>query len=93
MARHTTTPLNNLLTLLRRIVVLSVAAWGLLCEMPYTTLAIRLAVLWAVLYISGGILDLVLRRLTYHALTQTSDTDASSGASAPPSATAVERAR
>ncbi len=92
MARNTATPLCNLLTLLRRIIVLAVAAFGLIREMPYTTLAIRLAVLWAVLYISSGVLDLVLRRLTYRALTQSSDSDASV-ASPPPPAPAVERAR
>lgn len=69
MAKRTAhTELHRTLTLLRRIVILSVAIYGLLREMPYTTLAVRLAILWAVLSIASGLLDLVLRRLTYRAL-------------------------
>jgi hypothetical protein len=59
--------LHELLKLLRRIVVLAVAVYGLARNMPYVTLAVRLAVLWAVLYMSSGMIDLVIRRLSYRA--------------------------
>lgn len=59
--------LNELLKLLRRIIVLAVAAYGLVREMPYTALAVRLAVLWAILYVSSGLVDVVFRHLTYRA--------------------------
>ncbi|HEY3295764.1 MAG TPA: hypothetical protein VGL38_10015 [bacterium] len=67
MPRAATSDLFELLKLLRRIVVLGVAAYGLAREMPYTTLAVRLAALWAVLYISSGLVDIVFRRLSYQA--------------------------
>jgi hypothetical protein len=68
MARKSVSELNELLKLLRRIVVLAVAAYGLAIEMPYVTLAVRLAILWAVLYIGSGLMDVVFRKLSYSAM-------------------------
>jgi hypothetical protein len=68
MARKSTSELHELLTLLRRIVVMGVAVYGLAREMPYMTLAFRLVILWAVLYMACGVLDLVFRRLSYNAM-------------------------
>jgi hypothetical protein len=68
MARKSVSDLYELLKLLRRILVLAVAAYGLAIEMPYLTLAIRLAVLWAVLYIGSGLMDVVFRKLSYQAM-------------------------
>jgi len=59
--------LHELLKLLRRIIVLAVAAYGLARGMPYPSLAIRLAILWAVLYVSSGLIDAVIRNLSYRA--------------------------
>ena len=67
MPRKSSSDLNELLKLLRRIVVLGVAAYGLAVEMPYVTLAVRLAVLWAILYVSSGLVDVVFRRLSFRA--------------------------
>ena len=57
----------ELFKLLRRIIVLGVAAFGLARGMPYLPLAIRLAILWAVLYICSGLMDVVYRRLSFRA--------------------------
>jgi hypothetical protein len=65
--KHPTSDLHELLKLLRRIVVLAVAAYGLARGMPYVTLAVRLAILWAVLYVSSGLIDVMIRRLSYRA--------------------------
>jgi len=67
MPRTPTSDLMELLKLLRRIIVLAVGAYGLLREMPYLTLAARLMILWAVLYVSSGLIDVVFRRLSYRA--------------------------
>jgi len=67
MSRTPTPDLNELLKLLRRILVLAVAALGLAREMPYATLAVRLAILWAILYVSSGLVDVVFRRLSLRA--------------------------
>lgn len=58
----------ELLKLLRRIVILSVAVYGLARGMPYLTLLFRLVALWAVLYICSGIVDVVFRHLAYRAM-------------------------
>jgi hypothetical protein len=65
--KQPTSELHELLKLLRRIVVLAVAAYGLARGMPYVALALRLALLWAVLYVSSGLIDVVIRRLSYRA--------------------------
>jgi hypothetical protein len=67
MPRKPTSDLEELLKLLRRIVVLAVGAYGLAREMPYITLAARLAALWAILYVGSGLIDVVFRRLSYQA--------------------------
>ena len=78
MASKPTSQLVELLKLLRRIIVLGVAAYGLARGMPYLTLLFRLAVLYAVLYICSGIVDAVFRRLQYHAaLRQQADVQSS----------------
>jgi len=63
----------ELLKLLRRIIVLAVAAFGLARGMPYPALAFRLALLWAVLYISSGLVDVAFRYLSYHAARRQDD--------------------
>jgi hypothetical protein len=65
--KQPTSDLHESLKLLRRIVVLAVAAYGLARGMPYVALAVRLALLWAVLYVSSGLIDLLIRRLSYRA--------------------------
>jgi hypothetical protein len=67
MAKRESSELRELLILLRRIVVLGVAAYGLWREMPYLSLLIRVAVLWGVLYLSGEIVEVVFRYLSNHA--------------------------
>jgi hypothetical protein len=67
MPRTPTSDLEELLKLLRRILVLAVGAYGLAREMPYITLAARLAILWAILYVSCGLIDVVFRRLSFNA--------------------------
>lgn len=57
-----------MLTLIRRIVVLTVAAVGLAREWPYEVVAFRAAGLWAVLYICSLALELVFQHLSYSAL-------------------------
>ncbi|MCX6601416.1 MAG: hypothetical protein NT025_07625 [bacterium] len=65
--KQPTSDLHELLKLLRRIVVLAVGAYGLARGMPYVALVVRLALLWAVLYVSSGLIDVVIRRLSYRA--------------------------
>jgi hypothetical protein len=65
--KQPTSDWHELLKLLRRIILLAAAAYGLARNMPYLTLAVRLALLWAVLYMSSGMIDLVVRRLSYRA--------------------------
>jgi len=68
MAKTPKSELMQLLTLLRRILVLSVAVWGLARGVPFDTLALRLVGLWAMLYICSGLIDVVYRRLSYRTL-------------------------
>jgi hypothetical protein len=70
MAKKTSSELLELFKLLRRIIVLAVAAYGLARGMPYVPLAVRLAILWAVLYICSGLMDVVYRRLHFRAAWQ-----------------------
>ena len=65
--KQPTSDLHELLKLLRRIVVLAVAAYGLARGMPYVALVVRLALLWAVFYVSSGLIDAMIRRLSYRA--------------------------
>ena len=67
--------LYELLKLLRRIIVLAVAAFGLMRGMPYATLAVRLAILWAILYISSGLVDVVFRHLSYRSALRSISTE------------------
>jgi hypothetical protein len=78
MARPKTpqSDLNELLKLLRRIVVLAVAAFSLAKGMPYLPLLLRLAILWAVLYIASGIVDVVFRRLYHRAMIRMAEQNA-----------------
>ncbi|MBU0509504.1 hypothetical protein KKH27_11805 [bacterium] len=62
--------LLELLKLLRRILVLAVAVYGLVRGMPYDALLFRLAILWAVLYICSGVVDTVFRRLSFRTTLQ-----------------------
>jgi hypothetical protein len=73
MPRTPVSDLTELLKLLRRIVVLAIAAYGLAREMPYAVLAVRVAILWAVLYVSSGLVDVVFRRLSYQAATSSGE--------------------
>ncbi|MBU0690343.1 hypothetical protein KKG66_12140 [bacterium] len=57
-----------MLTLIRRIIVLAIAAVGLAREWPYEIVALRAAGLWAILYICSLALELVLQHLSYSAL-------------------------
>ena len=59
---------NEMLTLIRRIIVLAVAAVGLVREWPYEVVVFRAVGLWAVLYICSLILELVFQHLSYQAL-------------------------
>ncbi len=59
---------NEMLTLIRRIIVLIVAAVGLVREWPYEIVALRAVGLWAVLYICSLSLELVFQHLSYQAL-------------------------
>jgi hypothetical protein len=68
MAAKATSELVVLLTLLRRIIVMGVAAFGLMRGMPYLPLLARLAILWGVLYICSGMIDVIFRRLSYRAM-------------------------
>jgi hypothetical protein len=68
--------LYELLKLLRRIIVLAIAAYGLMRGMPYVTLAVRLAILWAILYVSSGLVDVVFRHLNYRSMLRTNMADA-----------------
>lgn len=68
--------LLELLKLLRRITLLAVATYALVRGMPYFDLAVRLAILWAVLYISSGAVDVVFRQLSYRAARRAGDSGA-----------------
>lgn len=70
--------LYELLKLLRRIIVLAVAAYGLMRGMPYVALVVRLAILWAILYVSSGLVDVVFRHLSYRSALRISSTDSTS---------------
>ena len=69
--------LYELLKLVRRIIVLAVAAYGLMRGMPYATLVVRLAILWAILYVSSGLVDVVFRHLSYRSALRAGSVDAS----------------
>ncbi|MDD5088169.1 MAG: hypothetical protein PHI18_05160 [bacterium] len=79
MAKTPKSELMQLMTLLRRILVLSVAVWGLARGLPFDTLALRLVGLWAMLYICSGVVDVIFRRMSYRTV---SDSAASAGAPA-----------
>ena len=59
---------NEMLTLIRRIIVLAVAAVGLAREWPYEIVALRAVGLWAMLYICSLALELVFQHLSYQAM-------------------------
>lgn len=61
MAKRATSEFHELLKLLRRIVVLGLAAWGLVQNVSYGALAFRLCVLWAVLYLASGLIEVMLQ--------------------------------
>ena len=61
MAKAQPSELRKLLQLIRRIITLSVAAYGLWIEMPYETLLIRTAVLWGILSISTGLIEIAFQ--------------------------------
>jgi hypothetical protein len=67
MAKKQSSELKALLILLRRIIVLSFAAFGLWREMPYETLLVRAAILWAILYLSSETVEVVFRYLSNQA--------------------------
>lgn len=57
-----------MLTLIRRIIVLTVVAVGLVREWPYEVVAMRALGLWAVLFICSLTLEVVLQHLSYQAM-------------------------
>jgi hypothetical protein len=61
--------LRELLILIRRIIVLSVAAFGLWREMPYEALAVRVAILWGILYLATESVEVLFRFLSSRANT------------------------
>jgi hypothetical protein len=63
MARKVTSDFNQLLTTLRRIIVLGVAAFGLARGWPYESVALRGAILWAVLYFLSMMVELLFQYL------------------------------
>jgi hypothetical protein len=67
MAKKKSSDLRELLVLIRRIIVLAVAAFGLWREMPYETLAIRVAILWAVISLASESLEVLFRYLSNRA--------------------------
>jgi len=67
MAKKAKSDFNQMLTLIRRIIVLTIAAIGLVREWPYETVALRSAVLWAVLYISSLAIELLFQHLSFSA--------------------------
>lgn len=67
MAKKRQSELAELLTLLRRIVVLAVAAWGLAREFSLDALAGRLVLLWAVLYVISGFTEVLFQFLAQKA--------------------------
>ncbi len=67
MATKRKSAFAEMLTTMRRIVVLSVAAHGLWNETPYDSLLIRLAVLWAVMYLACKATELLFQFLAYQA--------------------------
>lgn len=88
MAKTPKSELMELMKLLRRILVLSVAVYGLVRGMPLPALALRLVGLWAMLYICSGIIDVVFRRLSYRTLSYSAT---SAGASPPEETTTLTR--
>ena len=66
-SKTTPSELAELLKLLRRIIVLGVAAFSLARGTPYLPLLARLTILWGVLYICSGMTDVLFRRLSYRA--------------------------
>jgi hypothetical protein len=67
MAKRKQSELQSLLVTLRRTIVLAVAAFGLWREISYEALILRLAILWAVLYLSSGVIELVFQYLSSRA--------------------------
>ena len=61
--------LKKFLELIKRILVLSVAAYGLWFEMPYETLLIRLAILWGILSLSTNLIEVLFQYLSMKAKT------------------------
>lgn len=59
--------LNDLLRTLRRLGLCVLAAYGLYRQMPYEVLGLRLAMLWAVLYVASGLTELLFQYLSYRA--------------------------
>ena len=57
-----------MLTLVRRIIVLTIAAYGLAREWPYDAVVFRTLSLWAVLYLCSLAIELVFQHLSYQAM-------------------------
>ena len=68
MAKKYKSQFNQMLTLVRRIIVLTIAAIGLAKEWPYDAVVVRTLGLWAVLYICSLSIELVLQHLSYQAM-------------------------
>jgi hypothetical protein len=68
MAKQPKSDFNQLLTLVRRIIVLVIAAVGLARDWPYEAVAFRAAGLWAVLYICSLGIELMFQYLSFSAL-------------------------
>jgi hypothetical protein len=61
MAKQQPPELRKLLQLIQRIIVLTVAAYGLWIEMPYESLLLRTALLWGILSISTSLIEVAFQ--------------------------------
>ena len=69
MAKAAPSELQKILQAFRRITVLSVAAYGLWTEMPLEALMIRVAILWGILSIGTGLIEVLFQYLSMRAKT------------------------
>lgn len=67
MAKKTRSALHELLSSVRGITVCAVAVYGLFREIPYPTLVLRLAVLWAVLSLAALLTETIFQYFAWRA--------------------------
>ncbi|MBK6909483.1 MAG: hypothetical protein IPH10_00880 [bacterium] len=70
MAKKSNSALHDLFVAVRRVVVLVVTAFGLAMQWPLPVVAIRVAVLWAVLVVLSGFAEIMFQYLSHRALLQ-----------------------